>query len=290
MAHLPPELAAAIAAHLQTRIYSQQILAGGCIHNSLRLKTAAGLFFVKWNRAEQAANFAAEADGLQRLAATQTLAVPHCHGLVSTTEHSALLLAFIPAGHGFPAQRYWQQLGEGLAQLHQHSQVHCGLERDNFIGSLPQRNRLTQGQVAFFTDCRLRPLIAEASQRQLLPQATQQAFERLLARLPELLPEAPPALLHGDLWSGNVLAGPGGRPWVFDPAVYYGHPEAELAFTQLFGGFPTAFYQSYQSCSPLASDWQSRSAIWNLYPLLVHLLLFGESYLGQIQQTLKPFN
>jgi fructosamine-3-kinase len=133
-------------------------------------------------------------------------------------------------------------------------------------------------------------LVYKAKERQLLDTADVEAAETLCGRLPELVPEEQPALLHGDIWSGNYLVTESGEPAVFDPSVYYGHRETDLAMTRLFGGFDQRFYSSYQESWPLQAGWEQRVPIFQLYPLLVHLLLFGGQYRGQVTEILKKFS
>jgi len=132
-------------------------------------------------------------------------------------------------------------------------------------------------------------MVSLAVDKRLLEYADAVNFEKLYAKLPELFDEEAPALLHGDLWSGNYLTTPADEPYLIDPAVYYGHREMDVAMTSLFGGFSNEFYQSYNEAFPLAKGWQQRTDLWNLYPLLVHLNLFGAGYLGRVRDALNRY-
>lgn len=269
------------------RIHGHRRLAGGCIHHAVGLETSEGMFFLKWNNADQAGNFSAEQRGLRLLAehTKNFTAVPLTYG--SNDHFSFLLTEFIEQGS--PAPDFWRDFGERLAGLHRNTAPLFGLDHDNFIGRLPQSNRQHPDYVSFFTRERLRPQVQRAQVAGLIGTETGRAFERLFGLLPELLPDEPPALLHGDLWQGNFLCGPEGRAVLIDPAVYYGHREAEIAFTQLFGGFSPEFYAAYEESFPLAAGWRERTSLFNLYPLLVHLNLFGRSYLPEIKQILNVY-
>ncbi|MEM7036432.1 MAG: fructosamine kinase family protein, partial [Bacteroidota bacterium] len=187
------------------------------------------------------------------------------------------------------APGFWTTFGHSLAALHRHSAPTFGLDHPNFIGRLPQSNDQRTDFPTFFAECRLQPQARMARDAGLLDRDTLRRLEAFYPLLPDLLPDEPPALLHGDLWSGNFMSANGGQPYIFDPAVHYGHREAELAFSRMFGGFDAEFYAAYQDAWPLQPGWQARIAIFNLYPLAVHLNLFGAYYLREIQSTLKKY-
>ena len=183
-------------------------------------------------------------------------------------------------------------LGLGLAQQHRSTATHYGLERNNFCGLTLQHNTPMVGDwVDFFGSYRLGEQVRLAQKRQRLPRERAQALERLIDNLPNFLPRKPPAsLLHGDLWGSNWLVTPDNQPALIDPTIYYGHREADLAFTELFGGFPATFYQAYQSTWPLEPGYSERKVIYNLYHLLNHLNLFGESYGGSVDAMLRQLS
>ncbi|MBT1685313.1 fructosamine kinase family protein [Dawidia soli] len=261
---------------------------GGCINHGGKLTTSAGTFFLKWNDAHALPGmFAAEAKGLDRLRATRTLYAPD---VVTTGEEANLqflLLEYLqPAPRG---KDYWERAGQELAEMHATTAPAYGLDHANYIGSLSQTNTHHDSWVQFFIHQRLQPQLTRARQAGLADAALVSRFEALYTRLPDLLPEEKPSLLHGDLWGGNILAAQQGIPCLIDPAVYFGHREIDLAMTTLFGGFEPAFLDAYQAAWPLQPDYHDRFELYNLYPLLVHVNLFGESYLSPINSVLRQF-
>lgn len=263
-------------------------LAGGCINNGFEVVTDAGSFFVKTNSATRYPGmFEAEAKGLQILRSTGTIRLPNplCTGIVNN--EAFLILEFI---HSAPQKKdYWDDFGQKLARLHQHTQPTFGLDHDNYIGSLPQSNKQHHSLIEFLVSERFEPLVKNAREQGLIESALVHKFERLYHRIEYIVPDEQPALLHGDLWSGNVMTDHDGSVCLIDPAVYYGHREAELAFTTLFGAFSERFYNSYHAAFPLESDWKKRIDFWNIYPLLVHLLLFGSSYYGSLKASVVKY-
>ncbi|MEM8893751.1 MAG: fructosamine kinase family protein [Bacteroidota bacterium] len=268
-------------------VQGYHFLSGGCINNAVRLDTTEGQYFLKWNQINMADMFERESEGLKCLACAESIQVPKPISFGSYQDYSYLLLEYLPEHRRSTA--YWQKLGEGLAQLHAHTQSSFGFEHDNYIGRLEQKNMFTDSWIDFFVEHRLEVQLGLALYNGCVDDAFMSRFRRLYPKLPELLPEEKPALLHGDLWSGNVMPGHHGEPAIFDPAVYFGHREIELAFTQLFGGFDQEFYLSYNDTFPLIPGFDERVDIYNLYPLLVHVNLFGTSYLSGIERTLRKY-
>jgi protein-ribulosamine 3-kinase len=261
---------------------------GGCINNGGRLQTTAGNFFLKWNQAAALKGmFEREAKGLQLLRATHAIHVPEVIATDEVANYQFLLIEYIdpqPARHD-----YWNVMGWQLAKLHRVHGSDYGLDHDNYIGSLPQLNRPHQSWQKFFGSQRLIPLVEKAIQLGKAPDNWNYKFEQLVKKMDSLLPEEAPSLLHGDLWQGNVLINSVGAPCLIDPAVYYGHREVDLAMTQLFDKFDPVFYYAYHEAYPLLAGFEKRFEIYNLYPLLVHLHLFGSSYIAPIQSTLNAF-
>jgi fructosamine-3-kinase len=164
-----------------------------------------------------------------------------------------------------------------------------GLNHNNFIGKLPQSNCQHKNWVDFFIEERIQPQLKMATNAGKLGMATIKRFEAMYKQLPQLFPDEPPSLLHGDLWGGNYFFDQSGEATIYDPAVYYGNREIELAFTHLFGGFPSAFYRAYEETYPLQSGFSERKDVYNLYPLLVHTNLFGGSYARRVQRIVNQF-
>jgi protein-ribulosamine 3-kinase len=261
---------------------------GGCINNGGRLQTNQGDFFLKWNDAARYPGMLnAEALGLQKLLSASVIRIPNVVLVNQTAKFQFLLLEFIE--HGTPSLKHWQLFGEQLAALHRISAEMYGFPSDNYIGSLPQSNQHGNDWIKFFIAKRLSPQVDLAIKSGKITSNVEGMFFKLYEKLPLLITKEKPALLHGDLWSGNKLVDNMGNPCLIDPAVYSGHREVDIGFTKLFGGFPQAFYDSYNAHFPLENGLEERLRIYNLYPLLVHLNLFGETYLNQVVSILKHF-
>ncbi|MBM3356611.1 MAG: fructosamine kinase family protein [Betaproteobacteria bacterium] len=267
------------------RVQSRQAVGGGCINAGYRVVDGARAYFVKLNESSRLAMFEAEAAGLEEIARSRTLRVPRpvCHG--ADDEASWLVLEHIELRSA--SQRSMRALGLGLARLHRVTAEWYGWSRDNTIGATPQVNTPSADWIAFWRVHRLGfqlRLAAENGHRgRLLGEG-----ERLLERLPVFFAgHAPgPSLLHGDLWSGNVAFDEAGAPVVFDPAVYYGDREADLAMTELFGGFAPGFYAAYDEAYPLDPGYARRKLLYNLYHVLNHLNLFGGGYRAQAERMI----
>jgi fructosamine-3-kinase len=248
-------------------------VAGGCIHDCYRVIIGRTARFLKTNGSEFADAFAAEADGLAALgAAGMHVPKPFGHGVAAG--RAWLLLEYLDLN----GQKDFVALGRMLAAGHRKSGPRFGWQRDNYIGSTPQLNGWGDDWAEFWMQRRIKPQLRLAQRNGFeIPAPSTRLLEQ---HRPE------PSLLHGDLWSGNVGFTPGG-PVVFDPAVYYGDREADLAMTELFGGFPRAFYRAYNEAWPLEEGYQRRKHVYNLYHLLNHLNLFGGGYLGEVKATLR---
>lgn len=288
---LPPELAATVAAAVGAPLERLEPRGGSFGAQLLRITAGGRQFALKWAAGGQAAAMlAAEAHGLRSLAASGAIRVPAVllaqDGIAA--KPAAVLSEWLEGGGAGPDQA---ALGEALAALHRHTAPAYGLERDNFIGGTPQANGWCDDWVTFFRERRLLPQIALAASAGLLPVARQRALERVVARLADLLGGVPraPALIHGDLWGGNVVAAPGGGAALIDPAISYSDREAELAFTELFGGFTSRFYAAYNAAWPLEPGYAERRGLYNLYHLLNHLNLFGEGYGPQVDAIARRY-
>jgi protein-ribulosamine 3-kinase len=235
--------------------------------------------------------FAKERDGLALLGAQHAIRVPAVIACetIATSEGPKQVLVMEWIEPGVRTEGFWRLFGEQLARLHQVTQDSFGLSDNNYMGALPQDNELSPNWVDFFIQQRLAPQIRLAADRGLLGQEVIRQFERLYKVLPGIFPDVAPSLLHGDLWSGNFLCDTEGQPVLVDPAVYFGHRGMDLAMTTLFGGFERGFYESYAYYSPFPANYREQWDICNLYPLLIHLNLFGKSYLGSILDTIQTF-
>jgi fructosamine-3-kinase len=260
-------------------------MGGGCINQTLQLSDAERHWLVKLNRAERLDMFQAEAAGLEALAGVGALRVPRplCSGV--DADQAFLVLEYIEMGGAGSAAA---KVGEGLAVLHRQQAEAFGWGRDNYIGATPQPNAWQADWVLFWREQRLGHQLALLQRQGLGSAKLWDLAERLLDALPVLLDHRPvPSLLHGDLWGGNLAQDRQGRPVIFDPAVYYGDREADLAMTELFGGFGADFYAAYQQAWPLDAGYRTRKTLYNLYHILNHANLFGGSYLGQAQSMLQ---
>lgn len=258
-------------------------VSGGSIAASYRCEGTQGSYFVKLGQVDAAALFVAEAEGAQALADTDTLRVPNVRAVGVTDANSYLVLEWIDFGQANGAMH--ARFGTELAQLHRTTAEQHGWPRANFIGATPQMNEPMTSWPQFYRHRRLLPQLALARARGFDELANR--GNGLARRLDALLGHEPrPALLHGDLWGGNWAVDQTGRPVVFDPAVYYGDRETDLAMTRLFGGFDPEFYAAYQRAWPLPTGWQQRLPAYQLYHVLNHLNLFGGGYLGQTNALL----
>ncbi|MGO9802328.1 MAG: fructosamine kinase family protein [Steroidobacteraceae bacterium] len=263
----------------------QRHVAGGSINTCYRWPTSRGALFVKLAGRASLAVFEAEADGLDELARARALRVPRVLACGTAGESAFLALEWLEASAATEACE--ERLGAGLAAQHEISAREFGWRRDNTIGSTPQANGALASWTEFFRERRLRPQLNLAAANGFGSLLTT-CGERLLEALPSLLDahHPQPALLHGDLWGGNWLATPEGEPVVFDPAVYYGDREADLAMTRLFGGFGPAFYRAYMKAAPLPPGAALRGELYNLYHVLNHANLFGSGYAGKARQMI----
>ncbi len=261
-------------------------MGGGCINTAVRLADERQAWFVKLNDAARLEMFEAEAEGLKALADAEAIRVPR--PLLSGVHdgQAYLVMEYIPmAGRGSGAAM--ARAGERLAQLHRHTAEAFGWHRDNTIGSTPQPNGWMEEWTAFWRDRRL-GFQLDLAARNGYGGRLQKLGERLLARFPALMDHSPvPSLIHGDLWGGNLAFDDDDEPVIYDPAVYFGDREAELAMTELFGGFGGVFYDAYQAAWPLDPGYRVRKTLYNLYHILNHANMFGGGYLGQAQRMME---
>lgn len=278
----------AIAQHIASAtgdpftVRSRQAVGGGCINSATVLQDGNRRYFIKLNDATRLSMFEAEADGLKEIAQTRSVRVPLplCAGTVDGSSY--LVLEHLDL-EGADA-RGLEQLGRELAQMHRATQKQFGWHRDNTIGSTPQINTPVAGWVEFWREHRLGFQLRLAARR---GHDLMRKGERLLADLGDFFRSyrPVPSLLHGDLWGGNVGA-TGQQPVIFDPAVYYGDREADIAMTELFGGFSARFYRAYDEAWPLDTGYKARKTLYNLYHILNHFNLFGGGYASQAERMM----
>lgn len=265
------------------RAASVQEAASGCIHRALVLEGEGERWFVKLNAAYALPMFEAEIDGLEALAAANPFRVPRPLGCGVVGDRSWLALEHLEL-RPIATRDEAVACGRALAALHRTTGPRYGWQRDNFIGATPQVNTESDNWARFFAEARLRPQLARAAAcSPALGKKGESLAEKLPAFFLDYRPQ--PSLLHGDLWHGNAAVC-GGLPAVFDPAVYYGDREADVAMTELFGGFPESFYAAYREAWPLAEGYEARKTLYNLYHVLNHLNLFGAGYLRQAERMI----
>lgn len=280
----PPALLAFFAERGWGAIRTAHPVGGGCINDGHILTTATGpQLFLKRNASAPTDMFAREAEGLTALAVPGGPRVPQ----PLLVDADFLLLEFLPSAP--PAPNGWEVFGQRLAALHAVTHAQFGFPHSNYIGSTPQPNAWRADGFQFFAEQRLLFQGKLARERGALSASDLKRLEHIAAHLANWIPPQPASLLHGDLWSGNVLPGPDGHAALIDPAAHYGWAEADVAMTTLFGRLPAVFYSAYEAARPLPPGAPQRFELYNLYHLLNHLNLFGGSYLGAVRATLARY-
>jgi protein-ribulosamine 3-kinase len=276
--------------HTKVDSFDMVSVGGGSINDTYRLTiNKSSKFFLKLNSLTKFPGlFEKEKKGLEFLGLQNRILTPAVIFFETINDRQSLLLEWVEPGSR--DKNFWKKFGEQLAQLHSISHEHFGFTENNYMGSLPQANNFTDGWTAFFINYRLQPQIELATAKNLLQKSHLFSFESLFKKIDSIFNTEKPSLLHGDLWSGNFMCNEKSLPVLIDPAVYFGHRGMDLAMTTLFGGFDSAFYDSYQYHSPFPAHYKEQWEICNLYPLLIHLNLFGSSYLYQVERTLQKLS
>ena len=262
---------------------------GGSINNAYQIITnTSEIFFCKINDASRyPLMFKKEKHGLQLLSAQHVIRVPEVICVDEAHGQQIIIMEWIEQGRR--NENFWKLFGKQLAALHTTCGTSFGLHEDNYMGALTQYNKPHSNWVAFFIHQRLEPQIKFARESHFLDKQHIVQFEKLYKALPTIFSIEEPALLHGDLWSGNFLCGDNNEPVLIDPAVYYGHKTVDMAMTTLFGGFDQKFYDAYEYHHHIAKNYRQQWEVCNLYPLLIHLNLFGKGYLNQILSTINQY-
>jgi fructosamine-3-kinase len=257
---------------------------GGCINQGYKISGNGSNYFVKLNQASQVEMFAAEAMGLEQMYATQTITVPKpiCWGVVENSCY--IVLQWLDLGGG--NSHVWEEMGRQLAAMHKIGKSdRFGWDRNNTIGSTPQINTWSDNWADFFARERIGYQLKLAKRRGGSFPDTAKVIEAVRERLADRQPQ--PSLVHGDLWSGNAAVTTDGEPVILDPATYYGDREVDIAMSELFGGFPTAFYRGYNQVWELDKGYGQRKTIYNLYHILNHFNLFGGGYASQANRMIQ---
>ena len=286
-----PDLKSRLEKFLSEPIKSSSSVSGGCIADSRKLQLESGkVYFLKQLRGNNSGAFDAEERGIKELCKSGTVNVPEvvCKG------PDFLLLQWIEVGYNRSSSSM-ELLGRQFAELHRYRGKKFGFSEDNLLGNSTQSNKSSKegslNWAVFYAEYRLEFQTSLAVKKGYATPELMNLMENLIKKFPDLISgtEEEPALLHGDLWSGNYLIDERGIPWLIDPAVYYGHREADMAMTSLFGGFSNAFYSAYKSAYPIAPGYAEREPLYQLYHLLNHLNLFGTGYFGQVISILRRY-
>lgn len=268
-------------------IVEMKRIPGGSINEAFYVKTKNAQFFMKFHADAPTQFFKSEATGLRIIKETKTISVPNYISYSDQPGKSFLLLEWI---EGEENERTEETLGHKLAKFHQKTKTKHGLPANTYIGYLPQPNELVVSWLEYYRDFRLGNQLKIGIKKGAITGERRKRMETLLERLDEWVPnivEASP--LHGDLYSGNWIVGPGGEPYLVDPSVLYGDRHFEIAFTEMFGGFPDRFYEAYNESYPLRDDYEDVKDVYQLYYLLAHLNMFGESYGASVDRILTHY-
>ncbi len=286
-----PDLKSRLEKIFSEPIKSTSSISGGCIADSRKLQFESGkVYFLKQLSGRSPGGFDAEEAGLKELRKSSTVNVPE----VVRKGPDFLLLQWIEEGFSQTSSSM-EMLGIQFAEMHRFRGKKFGFSEDNYLGGSPQLNKPSkegsQNWAVFYAENRLEIQTSLAVKNGYATSELRNLMENLIKKFPDFISgtEEEPSLVHGDLWSGNYLIDKNGIPWLIDPAVYYGHREADLAMTSLFGGFSNSFYSAYKSTYPIESGYADREPLYHLYHLLNHLNLFGTGYYSQVISILRRY-
>jgi len=285
---MTPEHRRALERALGHAVTGARAIGGGSINDAEEVSLAGGnRVFLKTHPNPPTGMFGAEARGLRWLEEAGAIRVPR---VIAVSDEDPAFLALELLTPRQRRRRFDEELGRSLAALHSFGAPNFGLDHDNFIGRLHQRNSVTEDWASFYWSSRLEPQLRLAERNGLIDRGTLACFDALRGVLPDLVgPEELPARLHGDLWAGNLHVDELGGPCLIDPAVYGGHREIDLAMMRLFGGFGPRVFAAYEEALPLGAGAEDRVALYQLYPLLVHVNLFGSSYLSSVKRSISKY-
>jgi fructosamine-3-kinase len=283
---IPAPIKQFISSFHQDNISSFSSVSGGSINDAYRYSVGNEEFFIKFNNKVEGI-IEKEVDGLRAISDLNCIATPELILFEKVSGYEVMVLSFIKSG--LKSIQAWEKFGEQLAEMHSKPAAFYGWHQDNFIGSLPQSNEKADDFIDFFINQRIKPQIQLALQNHYFTNKELNLFEDLFEKLNEILPETEPSLVHGDLWGGNFMIGEEGSPYLIDPSIHFNFRETDIAFTHLFGGFDSKFYEAYNANFPLEPGFQDRIPLYNLYPLLVHLNLFGRGYYSSVVNCLNQY-
>jgi len=275
--------------HLDIRINKYEVVHGGDINESFCIYSGKEKLFLKVNDGNLYPRmFEKEAGGLNALAAAMPeLIIPRVVKNGNAAQYQYLVLQWIEKGA--PKKNFWEVFGRSVARMHLQVQDYFGLYEDNYIGSLQQPNPKHTQWHTFYSECRIMPLARVLFDTGKFSKNDLASTELFCRRSVQWFPQEPPALLHGDLWAGNYMVSSEGCAALFDPAIYYGHREMDIGMTKLFGGFDQKFYDAYGEIYPMESNWRQRLPLSQLYPLMVHAVLFGGHYVSSAMDIIRQF-
>ncbi len=261
---------------------------GGDINNAYCLFTSHEKYFLKVNDSDKyPAMFVKEARGIDLLRKNSSLIIPKVIKYGVSNNYQYLLLEWLEKGS--PSKTMWEDFGSALAIMHKQPQNFFGLDEDNYIGSLKQNNSSHNEWYSFYAECRIMPLVKILFDSENYSSTDINKANSFCKNLKDFFPTELPSVLHGDLWAGNFLITSSGNAAIYDPAVYFGHREMDIGMTNLFGGFDQRFYKAYNETYPLEKGWEKRIELTQLYPLLVHAVLFGGHYVMQTKHVISQF-
>lgn len=261
-------------------------MSGGDINEAYHCKSDKHDLAVKINSRHRFPEmFVKEAKGLEIIANTNTIKSPKVYTTGDMNEEQFIVMDFIDGG--LKSNTFWENFGSQLAELHRTPAKYYGLDHDNYIGSLKQSNTRSERWDDFLVEQRFKPMLKMALDHNTITSEEVQQFEKIYSRINEFWPSEIPVVIHGDLWSGNYVVGSEDQPYLIDPAVYHGHREMDIGMMHLFGGFDNRLFEAYNETNPLKEGWRERIPYNQLYPLLVHVNLFGRSYWNSIERIIE---